>query len=104
MKALEKFYLNETPDYVVNAGKTFIVIRVSDWQGSKNLKVTVRDVVLYYRTQANNIVSGCRTLAGHTGDWRPIDALAKECLEWFKAVNIELLRREGRKEGLIPKF
>jgi hypothetical protein len=33
------------------------------------------------------IYSGCRTLAGITGDWSPIDQLARECLAWFKFVN-----------------
>jgi len=101
---LDEFYQGDIPEYILEAGKTFIKIRVSDWRGDQDLKVTVKDVVEYYRYEARNISSGCRTLAGYTGDWRPIDSLAKECLEWFKFVNIEALRREGRKYGLIPKF
>lgn len=46
-------------------------------------------------------MSGCRTLAGIVGDWRPVDRV---CLEHFKQVNVKALRREARKAGLIPKF
>ena len=93
---LAEFYQQDTPDYVLDAGKSFIKIRVSDWQGDQDLRVTVEDVVEYYRYEARNIISGCRVLAGYAGDWRPVDKLAKECLGWFKLLNIEELRQEGR--------
>ncbi len=102
---LAEFYpQEELPEYILDAGKSFIKIRVSDWQGDQDLIVTVEDVIEYYRYEAGNITSGCRIIAGYAGDWRPIDILSKECLEWFKFVNIEGLRQEGRKYGLIPKF
>jgi len=101
---LEKFYGWDIPEYVLEAGKSFTKIKVSDWRGEQDLKVTVKDVIEYYHYEAGNITSGCRTLAGYTGDWRPVDRLAKECLGWFKFVNIEELRREAKKQGLIPKF
>ncbi len=100
---LAKFYQGDTPKYVLEAGKSYIKVRVSDWQGERDLRVTVKNVVAYYVYWADNIISGCRTLAGYTSDWRGIDRLAKECLEWFKFVNIEALRREGRKYGIILK-
>ena len=43
-------------------------------------------------------------LAGITGDWRPIDMMARECLEWFKAVNITGMRRAARRQGLTHRF
>lgn len=101
---LAEFYQEDIPEYILDASKSFIKIRVFDWQGEQGLKITVKHVVKYYRDQARNITSGCRTLAGYTGDWRPVDRLAKECLEWFKLVNIEALRRTSKKYGLIPKF
>lgn len=97
---LDEFYGWDIPEYILEAGKSFIRIRVSDWQGNQDLTVTVKDVVEYYRYEAGNIISGCRTLAGYIGDWRPVDRLAKECLGWFKLVNIEELRRTSRKNGL----
>ncbi len=86
--------------------KTLVITLAPDWQysESRELKVTIKDVIEYYATQARNIVSGCRTLAGHTGDWRPIDNLAKECLEAFKIMSIEELRKEARKRGIEPRF
>lgn len=102
---LEEFYNGEVPEYVVKAGKSFITIRISDWtEVSQDLKIRVEDVAEYYATQAPNIVSGCRTLAGFVSDWRPVDNLAKEALEWFKFVNVEAIRREGKKRGIEPKF
>ena len=101
---LEEFYQEEVPEYILEAGKSFIKIRVSDWQGDQDLIVTVEDVIEYYRYEAGNIISGCRVLAGYAGDWRGVDKLAKECFDWFKLVNIEELRQEGRKYGLRPKF
>ena len=99
--ALEQFYTSEIPEYVTNAGKTFITIRVSDWDdGSHSLKITIADVIKYYATDARNISSGIRTIAGHSGDWRPIDHLAEEALEWFKYINRSELAREGEKRGM----
>lgn len=96
----------ETPEYILNVGNNFIVINIGDTISGKpkRLKVTMNDIAQYYLTQANNIVSGMRSLAGHYGDWRPIDYLAKECLEYFKLVNKDGLRKVCKKAGLNPKF
>ena len=68
------------------------------------IKQAGRAEELFYAHDAKDTYSGCRTLAGITGDWRPIDQLARECLEWFKFINPDGLRREGLKVGLKPKF
>lgn len=70
----------------------------------QTLEVTISDVIDYYETQARNISSGCRSFAGVVGDWRPIDDIAHACLEAFKIINIEGLRREARKRGIEPRF
>lgn len=102
---LQLFYSDEIPGYVKRVGKTFMEISVGDEIfGTKDLKITTEDVVMYYAYEAPNITSGCRTLAGYTSDWRGIDNLACECFDWFKYVNSESLRRIGRKYGLEPKF
>lgn len=93
---LEEFYGWDIPDYVLEAGKSFIRIRVSDWRGKQDLRITLKDVVDYYYHWAGNITSGCRVIAGYAGDWRPVDRLVKECLEWFKLVNIEALKISER--------
>jgi len=109
MRAEIKEKLNEIfndfiPKWVKDAGKTFITISVEDWQGRNNLKITIEDVVEYYVSQAGNISSGMRTLAGHSGDWRPINELAEEVMEYFKLVNIKGLRTESERRGLEAKF
>jgi len=86
-------------------GKTFVDIRLSeDWQYPERVKrIRIGDVAKYFATQARSM-SGMRSIAGIHGDWRPIDNIAQEMLEYFKDVNVEALRRESRRAGLIPKF
>jgi hypothetical protein len=67
-------------------------------KGSKT--ITPKDVVEYYAHEAGNISSGCRTLAGITGDWRPIDELAKQCLSIYKVVKRKDLVKEARKHNM----
>ena len=93
---LEEFYQGNVPEYILEAGKRFIKIRVSDWRGEQDLRITLKDVVDYYYHWADNITSGCRVIAGYAGDWRPVDRLVKECLEWFKFINIEALKISER--------
>lgn len=86
-------------------------VKVDDvLDGHKVIEITMKDVIEYYATQANNISSGMRvigTLGGNrgiAGDWRQIDAIANACLESFKILNIEGLRRDAAKQGLTPRF
>jgi len=94
------FFNGDPPAWVEGAGCGFLRLKVSDWQSSKSLTVKVDDVVRYYAGDAHNISSGCRSLAGHTGDWRQIDELAKICLEWFKLVNPSGLEESAKSHGL----
>ena len=88
-------------------GKTFMDVRVdlpyNDPADARTVRIRIRDVVRYYATDAQNITSGCRSIAGIVGDWRPIDYLAQDCLEYFKQVNRPGLEREGRKYGMTLK-
>ncbi len=93
---LEEFYQGNAPEYILEASKSYIKIRVSDWRGEQDLRITLKDVVEYYCKWADNITSGCRVITGYAGDWRPIDRLVKECLEWFLFVNIEALKISER--------
>jgi hypothetical protein len=77
------------------------VIYVKLWKNDKR-RVTPEDVVNYYIHEAGNLSSGCRTLAGITGDWRPIDELAKQCLNIYKVIKKDELRKIARKNGLEP--
>jgi len=106
MEELEEFYNYEVPSYVKGAGKSYIILNFGhDWANNiKPRKIKISDIIEYYASQANNIISGARTLAGFTSDWRYIDSIAKECLEWFKFINPETLKKEGHKVGLEAKF
>lgn len=73
-------------------------------QKAKTSRITVADVVEYYRTQARNIVNGCRQIGDIIGDWRPIDELAHTCLEIYKVLRNEELKRVTRKNGMEPKW
>ena len=86
-------------------GKTFIDVNLAeDWQyPARTKRVRIADVARYFKTEARSM-SGCRTLAGITGDWRNIDYIAQDCLGYFKEVSVEALRRAARREGMEPKF
>lgn len=92
-------------DFVRRAGRTFLVVRCGDgFGGEQTIRVTPDDVAAFFATQARNLTSGCRTLAGLTGDWRVISELAQACLDWFKNVNVTGMRRAARRRALVPRF
>ena len=94
----------DLPEWVIDSEENSITIAIGDFDDSQsNLKVTIEDVCRYFAQEARSM-SGIRTLAGHSGDWRPIDELAQFCLDYFKGTNIAELRKISRKFGLIPKF
>jgi hypothetical protein len=91
--------------FVQQAGKTFLVVKASNAFGDPtSIKITPADLAEFYATQASNLSSGLRTLAGLCGDWRPISELASLALGWFKQVNVEGMRRAARRVGLTPRF
>ena len=70
--------------FVERAGKSFLTVRTTTVFGEPtSLKITLDDVAEFYATQACNLGSGIRTLAGLHGDWRPISELADLALDWF---------------------
>lgn len=92
-------------EFVQRAGKSFLVVRAADVFGEPTaIRITPINLAEFYKTQANNLSSGIRTLAGLAGDWRPISELADAALLWFKLVNVEGMRRAGRRVGLVPRF
>jgi len=96
---------DDPPEYLRRVTMEKVVIKVDGgWEGVDEHIVIIADVAEYYAYEAGNLLSGFRTLGAIVGDWRNIDALAKECLEIFKRVNLEGMRRASRKLGLVPKF
>jgi len=92
-------------DIFVRCGKTFVDVPLAeDWQYPARVKrVRIGDVARYFARESGSL-SGGRSLAGIFGDWRMIDVIAQDVLEYFKEVNVAGIRREARKLGLIPKF
>ena len=106
MRSETKLFLEweEIPKWMsVKNRRTLIITAGSDWEGYREHTITIEDVVEYFR-EAGNLLSGCRRLGTIIGDWRNIDYLAKTCLEAFKVINIDELRRVSKRYGLIPKF
>ena len=67
-------------------------------QGEKEVyKISPEDVISYYAYQAGNISSGCRTLGGIIGDWRPVNELAKTCLQIYKVIKKDELKTIAHK-------
>ena len=106
------FKTDLTPDakqavggFVQRAGKTFLVVRCGVGFGDeRTIRVTPDDVAAFFATQARNLASGCRPLAGLTGDWHSILELAQACLDRFRSVNLIGTRRAARRRHLIPRF
>ncbi len=91
--------------FIEKANRSKLVVRCANVFGEDvSLTITLADVSTYYATEAQNMTSGCRTLAGLTGDWRQVDGLASMALDWFKRVNVEGMRRAARRLGLVPRF
>jgi len=101
-QAMDEYFCGEIPEYIKGYGQSYLTILTADvvTQEPKELKVTTKDIIQYYAVESRDISSGCRTLAGHSGDWRPIDGMAKMVLEWFKKVNRAVLEREAKKRGM----
>jgi hypothetical protein len=70
---------------------------------NNKMRVGVEDVIQYYKHEAGNIYSGCRTLAKLSGDWRPIDELAKTCLNIYKVIKRPELEKIANKNGMQLK-
>lgn len=91
--------------FVEEADESKLVITcLNVFEAETSLTVTLDDVAEYYATQARNLSSGCRTLAGLTSDWRYVDQLVSLALGWFKRVNVKGMRAAGRRHGIEPKF
>lgn len=102
---LKKLYRDKVPAYIKRAGKASIVICAGDEVfGDRDVKITIEDVVKYYAFEASDFRHDLRMIADYIRDWRHVDRIAKECLDWFKFVNAVRLRRTARKYGLMPKF
>ena len=106
---LENLYTDGIPDYLKIVSKNRIKIKAEVWEGAgaKWITITPKDVIDYYRPNrrmgASELMSGARTLAGFTTDWRMVDNMAKESLEIFKVLNREALKKEGKKYGMELK-
>jgi hypothetical protein len=94
----------DNPDWVKEAHEDHLLVIIEDWQGEHELTISMSDVANYYCTEASNMSSGCRRLAGWVGDWRPIDNLAKFCSNYFKSINSDAFRKVCIDHGLSPKF
>jgi hypothetical protein len=62
---LRQFYEGPIPADVVDAGKTYMVVTVSDFTGKRNLKITINNYLVYRFSSWG--ASGVRTIAGHEG-------------------------------------
>ncbi len=82
--------------WLIDANKDRVSGYVEDMFGERQeIFVTVANIVEYYTIEASDMLSGVRTLAGFTGEWRSMDSIAGVILEWFKQVNLEAIQKEG---------
>ena len=100
---VDRMFDGNTPEYLNIVSRNLIKITISDWQGSKEIFVKPKNIIDYYHTNAQNTTSGLRTLAGHSGDWRPINDMTNLLFEIFKIINLQALERENKKYGMELK-
>jgi len=92
-------------NFVEEAGETFLVIRAENAVGEpQTIRITLDNLAEFYATQADELTSHTRTLAGLSGNWFSISVLADFAHRWFQRVNIEGMRQAARKVGLEPRF
>jgi hypothetical protein len=101
-KKLDGMYYDGVPEYIRDATRDKIVI-VCD--GAEHT-ITLDDVCHHYAYDACNITSGFRRLGDIVGDWRPVSNIAQECLNIFKVLNIEGLRKASKSYSdiMTPRF
>lgn len=92
----------ELEDDLAKMGITLRGLTIYVNTGKKH-RIGTEDVIRYYAHEAGNLLSGCRTIADITGDWRPIDNLAKQCLEIYKVLKRDELAKLARKFNMEPK-
>lgn len=105
LERVERLYGGELPDYLEIRDTDTLVIRAAPYEGAPVQEVTIspRDVVTYYRQDNPRGcagMSGCRTLATFTTDWRTVDAMAREAMAIYRVLNREALEQEGSRYGM----
>lgn len=87
-KKLNEFFKGNIPDYIVDAGKTHITIRVKDdIMYERDYVVTICSVHEYFTSEGEG-----DDLAGIKGDPQFVYNLALTCLRWFKFISPEEYR------------
>lgn len=83
--------------------KVWVIVNVD----GKRRRISMAETLDYYAREnlgARDIFSGCRRLGELVGDGRPIDEIAQHCLDELKTSHLAMLRAEGRKLGMEPRF
>jgi len=96
----------DLPEWVIDYNNDQIIVNLTmhnNFDKSIEAIITIDDVLYYYKHDACNFTSGMRSLAGYSGDWRQIDTMANFCLQYFKKVNINVLRIKAIEYGLKLK-
>lgn len=95
-KKLLEFYKNAIPDYVVDAGKSHITLRLTDdLCNYRDYVVTICHVHEFFanlKKRREPIIA----LGSYSGEEAYMRNIALECLRWFKFVSPEEFREKIR--------
>ncbi len=95
-KKLLDFYQNVVPDYVVDAGKSHITLRlVDDRCDYRDYVITICHVHEFFASRKKKR-EPMISLGGYTGEEAYLRTIALECLRWFKFVSPEEFRDKKR--------
>lgn len=88
-RKLAQFYRNGVPEYVVDAGKSHITLRLADdLCNYRDFVITICHVHEFF-LQRRKKRQPVMMLGGYSGEDAAIRTIALECLRWFKFVSPE---------------
>ncbi|HSW64742.1 MAG TPA: hypothetical protein VLH56_15740 [Dissulfurispiraceae bacterium] len=93
-KKLLEFHQNAVPDYVVDAGKSHVTLRLADdLCNYRDYVVTICQVHEFF-VRYNKKREPIMALGGYVGEEAYMRNIALECLRWFKFVSPEEFREK----------
>ena len=89
------------PAYFIRSDKESITVRIQDNNNQRRDKVvTIKDVVCYLNRYWHGSQDNVRILGDISGERNTITSLAMGCYEYFKLVNLSVLKETAKENKL----
>ena len=98
LKKLNECFDGDVPSGISGATeKTISIYAGSDWEGCKDYKITMNDVIKHVADQQS---SECAQLGGIFGEPGMVDDITYDCIKWFIFVNRKAFQEQAEAKGL----